>query len=777
MNSSPVISIIVPVCNVEPYLPACLNSLVNQTLQDIEIICVNDCSRDHCGEILAQYAAKDSRIHVVTYEINKTAAQARKDGVLMAHGRYIMFIDGDDMLETGACEKLAALMDEKQVDMLQFATNILAEEGMDPHRKAHMQRMLAPYPGTLRSDCLMELCFVKKRFGYQLWNKIYRSDVCRQAFSCFPDGRFSKAQDLFAFFLIAFFARTYEGYAEEAFYIYRFGVGVTGRAVVDRARIDRYADQALVPSGIAAFLNAHDALETCRTSLDSVTQELFADSMTQLTRHVAETDAAYAFQKMCEGWGTSKVIAYLAEQETFQPDKWASLLNGWNDQQAARPVRRIGTYYHTMANGGAQRVMAELAKLWVKMGYEVVIFTDQAPTAMDYAVPSSIKRIALPDFAQNAGAHIAALGENVRDIGIDMFVYHGWLDTYLFWDMLAVQAAGARFYIHTHSVFSAPLLTDSQKKRMPSMQNVFAAADGVLTLSRADEAYWRCFNPNVFVVKNPLTFDCRSLPVHELAGNTILWVGRISKEKQPLDAVEIFARVAQRVPDAKLRMVGSGNARLTAQVQKRCAQLGIADRVELCGYHADLAPCYAAADVLLSTSQYEGYPLTMVEAQSYGLPIVAYEMPFLTILETGAGSISVRHGDTLAAADALIQLLTDRNALASAGREAKANVIAQCTTDFEAMWRGIIASAEVARQTEIRDPYAAVMLRTLLQHVETGALGGIRHGTQDGTFVPMPTRGPFKRLRKKARTALQVMTRDGVAGFKEVLAEKLLFHR
>ena len=101
----PKISVIVPVYNVEKYLRECLDSIVNQTLQDIEIICINDGSTDGSAVILEEYAAKDKRIKILNQE-NKGAGEARNAGINSAQGKYLAFIDGDDFYCTDFCEKM-----------------------------------------------------------------------------------------------------------------------------------------------------------------------------------------------------------------------------------------------------------------------------------------------------------------------------------------------------------------------------------------------------------------------------------------------------------------------------------------------------------------------------------------------------------------------------------------------------------------------------------------------------------------------------------------------
>ena len=95
----PKISVIIPIYNTEKYLERCLDSVCNQTLSDIEIICVNDCSTDSSLEILKKYSRNDSRIKLINLEENKGVATARNIGIDIAEGEYIGFVDSDDYID------------------------------------------------------------------------------------------------------------------------------------------------------------------------------------------------------------------------------------------------------------------------------------------------------------------------------------------------------------------------------------------------------------------------------------------------------------------------------------------------------------------------------------------------------------------------------------------------------------------------------------------------------------------------------------------------------
>lgn len=123
----PKVSVIIPIYNVEEYLPQCLNSVINQTFQDIEVICINDGSTDGSGQILEQYASQDSRIKVINQE-NLGVSVARNVGIDTATGEYLSFIDGDDWLDIEAYQNLVACL-TPQTDILFFNNRCACVDG------------------------------------------------------------------------------------------------------------------------------------------------------------------------------------------------------------------------------------------------------------------------------------------------------------------------------------------------------------------------------------------------------------------------------------------------------------------------------------------------------------------------------------------------------------------------------------------------------------------------------------------------------------------------
>ena len=114
----PLISVIVPVYNVEKYVEECVESILNQTLKNTEVLIVNDGSTDKSNELVNNLANKDNRITVIN-QSNKGLSIARTVGVNLARGEYVSFIDSDDWIEKSMCEEMYKSAKNNNCDIVQ----------------------------------------------------------------------------------------------------------------------------------------------------------------------------------------------------------------------------------------------------------------------------------------------------------------------------------------------------------------------------------------------------------------------------------------------------------------------------------------------------------------------------------------------------------------------------------------------------------------------------------------------------------------------------------
>lgn len=114
------ISVIIPVYNAEKWIEQCVRSVLNNTWQNLEIVCVNDTSPDRSEQILRSIAEEDPRLHVYTKE-NEGVSKAREFGIAHSDGEYILFVDADDWMEPDTCEKAAAAMEAHSADVVMWS--------------------------------------------------------------------------------------------------------------------------------------------------------------------------------------------------------------------------------------------------------------------------------------------------------------------------------------------------------------------------------------------------------------------------------------------------------------------------------------------------------------------------------------------------------------------------------------------------------------------------------------------------------------------------------
>jgi len=166
----PAVSIIVPVYNVQDYLPRCLDSLVAQTLADVEIIAVDDGSTDRSADVLQRYADADSRIKVIR-QANQGQGAARNAGLDAASGRFIGFVDADDWVEPDMFETMYRRAMETDADLCACDYNTVYD-----HRTIPAALGLTDSTFII-ADRGIDRYWLEKKFSVVLWNKIYKKSI------------------------------------------------------------------------------------------------------------------------------------------------------------------------------------------------------------------------------------------------------------------------------------------------------------------------------------------------------------------------------------------------------------------------------------------------------------------------------------------------------------------------------------------------------------------------------------------------------------------------
>lgn len=184
---NPLLSIIVPVYNVEKYLDQCISSIINQTYKNIEIILVNDGSTDSSGEICKKYAEKDSRIRLLSQK-NQGLTRARKNGAALVTGEYLAFVDADDYLEPNLFQQYMEL--EVPFDLAianwfreEERRSIPSGDGIAYGFYSSEADMDFIYRHLVSAFTTGGLASLKSGFVPFVWNKLFKSDIAKSVFS------------------------------------------------------------------------------------------------------------------------------------------------------------------------------------------------------------------------------------------------------------------------------------------------------------------------------------------------------------------------------------------------------------------------------------------------------------------------------------------------------------------------------------------------------------------------------------------------------------------
>lgn len=164
------LSVIVPVYKVEPYLRRCIDSILGQTYKNLQVILVDDGSPDQCGAICDEYTEKDSRV-IAVHQENEGLSGARNNGLLFAKGKYIAFVDSDDWLAPAMYETLVEMIEKNHLDMARCS--VIGSDGIheDPILpRNHMENRLITGTDVFELYFTEFLCKV-------VWNAVYRRDI------------------------------------------------------------------------------------------------------------------------------------------------------------------------------------------------------------------------------------------------------------------------------------------------------------------------------------------------------------------------------------------------------------------------------------------------------------------------------------------------------------------------------------------------------------------------------------------------------------------------
>ena len=675
MNEPVKVSVLIPAYNVERYIDQCLESAVNQTLREIEIIVVDDCSTDSTLAHIEAAAEKDSRIRVIRHEKNRKLMQSRKTAVLASRGEYVMFLDSDDYLDLDACRTVYESAVKSDADILQFGIRFencgdLPEEYIQlRERGSNLYQMFEFLGQPLVQNYTREL------LSSTVTQKAVKGETAKRAYKKMTDLSLSAAEDEYTTCFLLMESSSLDKIPDKLYH-YCYGRGVFGRRVMTTQGISYHCEGTTAYHELEKYVSelppeyGKEFIAAAKDAAQKLRKNVLNAQLAGWLHYMKPEDQPNAYLMMEQAWqmGGPGFVGLLAQYAWEKCAKIAEALSGadWLKFEV-RPIRTIALYYVKLTNGGTERVIALLCNLFAELRdeegnprFKVVLITDGPPSEDDYPVTPLVIRKQIPrdqESISNYTPRAAAWDRIIDEQKIDMILYPNWRIESQFMDFLTIKRTERKPALVMHMHIWSPQLYQGNHVAIET-KKLARISDGVVTLSETDWLYWSRCNPRSVYIPNPCyvkASECRRAEY----GKHILWLARIASQKQPLEIPRIMREAIARDPEIVCHVVGAWDANLEKELRESIAAEGLSKHVILEGFHADVTPYYERCSLFLMTSRFEGFPLTLFEAAAYGLPTVLYEMPWLAYNDLIDGAITVPQLDAEAAAEAIVRLVND----------------------------------------------------------------------------------------------------------------------
>ncbi|MGV9194692.1 glycosyltransferase [Microbacterium sp. MC2] len=692
----PAASIVVPLYNDEAWVARALHSCLSQTRRDIEVICVDDASADNTSAIVAEFAVDDDRIRLIQLESNQSAFQARRVGVEAASAPFVMFLDGDDELRQDAVAVAIQRATQTKADVVGFGVDVRSDDGA---RSPRFERSLQPKHSKLVAPNIVRSLFPADAPAQgHLWRYLWKTELLRRAYAgSTSDEKYYRANDIPVTFLALAAASKYAS-TPEKLYLYHFRRGTSGHGVTDVEKFRFYLGAIDAISSIGTRVRSHAVSPSLMPSYESARRSI----MGNILRYLVD-DTEDAIRKPCFQMLRDRVaddIELLRAAAVFCPESIELFAERGDPSPRVRhEARSVLLTTGNLRAGGVQGVLTAQAHHLRDAGFIVTVAVfDPAPAV--YELPPDVMVVHAPGGSDSD--RILWWSNFLRNHQIDVVIDHHILYNRR-WPLLAIaaQCVGVKTIGWLHNFALRPMA--DRDDRISFLLRNLPYLETVVVLSQADVAFWKLQGiNNVVWLPNPIAHlePAHGTVPHQRQRSDrieLAWWGRLQQgTKQVRDLVQVGERLAALGVDFHLSIIGPDSPDLTArQVVEEARKRGIEDRVTLTGaLHGDaLAARIQSAHLLLLTSVIEGYPLTLVEAQANGLPVIMYELPWLAYVQGNDAIVSVPQGDKWAMAEAVAELAQDEDRYAALSRAALEAARRALSHDFASLYTQLVRGA------------------------------------------------------------------------------------
>jgi glycosyltransferase involved in cell wall biosynthesis len=640
-NIDPSVSIVVPTYNHERYISERIESILQQTIQDFEVLVLDDCSADSTVAIVERYA-DDPRVRLVRSAVNSGFPFGQwQRGLAACRSDLVWIAEGDDACGGNLLESLLPAFDEPATSIAFCRSEVIDENGISAPAALDDYLSQSDFPFQQASVRMEGVRAVQAGFGAICLIVNASSTILRKN---------SVVDSLEQ-------ARQFKICGD--WYVYLSALK-RGELYYTRSATNYFRRH---PESVVHRLEGTPAYFLERFQISQFIVENFP-----VSRQTLRAMLAVAANELLRFRDRNPGLA----GKTLYDDKQIMVRFR---ASSPRPRLRVGFYVHGLlfSRGGIERIFTEVANELVRRGHSVVVFCRiWGATSPVYRLSPSVEVVAAFD-EDNINQSIAGLRLAVARRDLDVFV--PMLSEWLFDPLMdAVAGLGMPVIVSEHNdPWKIEELWWTREKRLAC----FRRADAIhLLLDRFRNSIPDDLLDRVVVIPNGIRIDN---PVTDAPAQSrpkrIIGVGRLEPQKRFDRLIKAFSSVHKEHPDYRLDIFGEGQQR--GQLQRLIVASGLADAVSLPGIRADIADEYAKSSIFVLPSQFEGFSIVLLEAKMAGLPCIAYQ-------DCNGPNDLVRHGEDglLVASDddgrtlaqALCQLIPDPALRSRMAINARANL-------------------------------------------------------------------------------------------------------
>lgn len=691
----PLVSIVMPVFNDEEFLARSLDTALKQSLKNIEIICVDDHSTDNGVKVIEAYARKDSRIKLVIHDENSSAFQARLSGITAAQADYILFLDGDDELHPDAATLSHAQATKTGSDIVGFGSTVLRKDGSIS--RDYEDGIQPTYKHLKGADIATKLFDPTKPAQGQLWRYLFSKTLLLKAYSFFPDGkRLNRINDLPVAFMSAALAKKYTSLPNKL-YIYHFYAGRSGGADFDLDKFKFYSQGVDSVNLLGEALQKAGLASQAQASYDNIRRSVIYNVILQIKNNLPAAYHKDAVHFLLTKIELDELILSMVQ---YIPEALDTIRDHLPFKAPGATSKNVALFTNNLNTGGIQAVVASQALYLLEAGYTVsVVLLSGEDIAFELPKAVDVTVVEMGSLEKRLKSFRTILEQNNIDTVINHSISYNF--SWPFFHLIA-KSANIKTHAWIHN-FALRSITEGNATGKFLIAN-HGLVDDLIVLSRADVSYWKSIgHKNTYYLPNPpspLLLGNEKLKQSKKAPKdhvNLVWVGRLHQAtKKVLSLLDIATELRKLTDNFTLVIVGPDSGDMTVkQLQEVVRSKALEDHVNVTGpKHGNvLIKELKKADVFVNTSSIEGYLLTLIEAESYALPVVMYEMPWLATVEDNGGVIQTPQDNPAVAAREIYELTTDKKRYEETSKAALEVVSKYLSYDFSKLYKQMLTHA------------------------------------------------------------------------------------